>query len=54
MNKTLAFIINQVDFVENLGIPFLSATAKCRLEKERMWGEREDLVLAPSASVIQA
>ena len=28
MNKTLAFVINQVDFVENLGIPFLSATAK--------------------------
>jgi radical SAM superfamily enzyme YgiQ (UPF0313 family) len=28
VNKTLAFVINQVDFVENLGIPFLSATAK--------------------------
>lgn len=28
MDKTLAFVINQVDFVENLGIPFLSATAK--------------------------
>jgi anaerobic magnesium-protoporphyrin IX monomethyl ester cyclase len=30
MNKTIAFVIHHVDFIENLGIPYLSAVAKQR------------------------
>lgn len=30
MNKTIAFVIHHVDFIENLGMPYLSSVAKSR------------------------
>ena len=44
MNKTIAFVIHHVDFIENLGIPYLSAVAKAR-------GWHVDLILYDKKTV---